>query len=58
MVAIKFDSLLENIDNTLDIKEFDFLSNSNFNLFEETNAISMPRKINGREDIMELLSFH
>lgn len=44
IVAIKLDSSLVNIEIVLETKEEDDLSNSSFNLFEDTNAISMPEK--------------
>mgnify|MGYP001578756707 CR=1 FL=1 len=44
IVAIKLDSSLEKIAIVLEINESEFLSNSNFNLFDETKAISIPEK--------------
>ena len=44
IVAIKLDSYLEKIAIVLEINESEALSNSNFNLFEETKAISIPEK--------------
>ena len=44
ILAIKLDSSLEKIAIVLEINESEALSNSNFNLFEETKAISIPEK--------------
>ena len=44
MLAIKLDSSLEKIAIVLEINESEDLSNSNFNLFEEIKAISIPEK--------------
>ena len=44
ILAIKLDSSLEKIAIVLEINESEDLSNSNFNLFEETKAISIPEK--------------
>ena len=44
IVAIKLDSSLVNIEIVLETNDDEDLSNSNFNLFEDTNAISMPEK--------------
>ena len=44
MLAIKLDSSLEKIAIVLEIKESEDLSNSNFNLFDEIKAISIPEK--------------
>tara|TARA_B100000902_G_scaffold392908_1_gene446107 strand:+ start:89 stop:295 length:207 start_codon:yes stop_codon:yes gene_type:complete len=44
IVAIKFDSSFEKIAINLEINEPEPLSNSNFNLLDETNAISIPEK--------------
>lgn len=42
--TIKRDSSFVKIDMILEVKLLDFLSNSNFNLLDETNAISIPEK--------------
>ena len=44
IVAIKLDSFLEKIVIILEINESEVLSNSNFNLFDEIKAISIPEK--------------
>lgn len=44
MFIIKRDSSFVKIDMILEVKLLDFLSNSNFNLLDETKAISMPEK--------------
>ena len=44
MLTIKWDSCFVKIEIIFDLKFFDFLSSSNFNLLAEINAISIPEK--------------